>query len=169
VETFADDITNAFHEHRELWPYSAVVCDPKFPSPKRRSANDIRPELLDYLDHLRMTGGSLPGRLDSSGTMQIYWTHLVRLFKTHEAVFKVGQPLRTLVEQSGLPISDRLPLTTPITATLGEKPWLTGPLRYSEARHMARRLRTACFVVIAYLSGMRTGSAQPGAWLCLPR
>jgi len=59
VETFADDITNAFHEHLELWPYSAVVCDPKFPSPKRRSANDVRPELLDYLDHLRMTGLSL--------------------------------------------------------------------------------------------------------------
>jgi hypothetical protein len=45
-----------------------VVCDPKFPSPKRRSANDIRPQLIDYLDHLRMTGGSLPGRLDSGLT-----------------------------------------------------------------------------------------------------
>jgi hypothetical protein len=160
VETFADDITNAFHEHLELWCYSAVVCDPKFPSPNRRSAKDIRPELIDYLNHLRMTGGSLPGRRDSDGTMHIYWTHLVRLFKTGEETFKVDQQLRTLVEHSGLPISDQLPLSTPITAALGEKPWLTGPIRYSEARNMARRLRTACFVVVAYLSGMRTGEKR---------
>ncbi|MBN3459857.1 hypothetical protein JNN96_38190 [Mycobacterium sp. DSM 3803] len=157
TETFADDITNAFHEHLDLWRFGAVIDDPQFPPPERRNTEDVRPELIKYLDHLKSTSGSLPGRLDSRGKLDIYWQHFVRLFKTNMDAFRPNKELRVLIEQSGLPISDQLPLATPITAMLDETPWITGPFRYDEIRHMTRLLHTACFIVIAYLSGMRTG------------
>jgi hypothetical protein len=160
VETFADDITNAFHEHLELWRYSAVVCDPKFPSPKRRSANDIRPQLIDYLDHLPMTGGSPPGRLDSRGAMQIYWSHWCGCTRPVKTSLRWISTCAHLSNNPGCRSATNSHSPHRLQPLSAKSPGSQGHSATADARHMARRLRTACFVVIAYLSGMRTGGKR---------
>lgn len=47
-------------------------------------------------------------------------------------------------------------LQTPVTATLGGRPWHE-PFSFYEIDILVRHLVTACFVVLGYLTGMRTG------------
>lgn len=53
-----------------------------------------------------------------------------------------------------LGVADDAYLTTPVTGTLDGRPWTT-QIRYSDVPVLAIMARTACYVVIAYLSGMR--------------
>ncbi len=53
-----------------------------------------------------------------------------------------------------LGVADDAYLTTPVTGTLDGRPWTT-QIRYSDVPVLAIMVRTACYVVIAYLSGMR--------------
>jgi len=48
------------------------------------------------------------------------------------------------------------PLSVPVTGQIAGKPWRTA-LDFSEARTLMRHLGTACFIVCAYLTGMRPG------------
>ncbi|MBJ6643577.1 hypothetical protein H4N48_08980 [Streptomyces sp. BSE7-9] len=58
--------------------------------------------------------------------------------------------------ESGLPIADDCYLDTPITADLDGQPWHRR-IPLDEAPRLARLLSTACFIIIAYLSGARVG------------
>ncbi|MFJ9146584.1 integrase [Streptomyces sp. NPDC102270] len=50
----------------------------------------------------------------------------------------------------------RCPLPTQITGTVAGRPW-TDHVNYSEAHMLMRHLGTAAFIVMGYLTGMRTG------------
>ncbi|MGA5069068.1 hypothetical protein ACPB9E_35755 [Streptomyces exfoliatus] len=67
-----------------------------------------------------------------------------------------GEPVR-LVDACELPLADGAPLFAPVTARLDGTLWRPEPITYEEALVLARCLSTACFIVIAYLSGMRPG------------
>jgi integrase len=156
VEDFAADIIAAFNEHVALWPRSPKVRDKRIRA-AHRHVDDVVPDLTGYLARLRATGGSLPGRPGPGGGVEVDWAHLVRIFNTSQNVFPRSRRLRKPVEQSGLPIAPAAYLEVPITGRIGGDPWRATPIAYDEAPSLALLLRTACFIVIAYLSGMRTG------------
>ncbi|WP_158767751.1 hypothetical protein [Streptomyces sp. NRRL F-5702] len=56
------------------------------------------------------------------------------------------------------------PLETPIAGHIEGQPWTTA-IDYTQSRDLMRHLGTACFIVIAYLTGMRPG--ENGAELYL--
>lgn len=155
TSSFADDIIASFCEYTDLWCFSGAVLDHSVRAANRRERVDVS-QVAEYLDGLRATGGSLPGRRMEDGSVEIYWPHIVRVLRTSDKAFLHGKR-RELVEQSGLPISEEIRLTTPITATIDGKSWLPKSIPYVEAPRLAVLLRTACFIVVAYLSGMRTG------------
>lgn len=77
---------------------------------------------------------------------------------------KTGTPTRTVAATLQRPIwreylrdhHASAPLDTPVTGQLEGQPWHE-PFLYHERRNLIRMLSTACFIVIAYLTGMRPG------------
>lgn len=59
------------------------------------------------------------------------------------------------------------PLKTSVTGMLGGKPWREA-LDYHECASLTRQLGTACFIVIAYLTGMRPGEVAGLRSGCCP-
>jgi hypothetical protein len=157
VEDFAADIIAAFDEHVRLWPASSTARPP-IRAP-RRTADQVHPDLRTYLDRLHATGGALPGRRRGDGTLVVDWAHLTRLFSAGDRALQRIPQLRQLIDRSGLPVADAAYLETPITGLVAGRSWRATPIGYSEAPQLAKLLRTACFIVVAYLSGMRTGEA----------
>lgn len=163
VEVFAPDIIAAFTEYLEMWKLSPSLRS----NPIARQGRiwwEAQDEVAEYLAQLASTGGALPGRRNPDGTLSINWSHLARMFGTNDCSFRQSARceteyglLRKMVEDSGLPISARCPLKSPITATFGGMPWMPHQIDYTDARAMAQRLSTACYITIAYLSGMRPG------------
>jgi integrase len=86
------------------------------------------------------------------------WGHLARLLNCWTSSVK-RPPARQVLEACGLPIGDAAALQSPILGRLDGVPWRDRPVAYDEAPVLARHLATACFVAIAYLSGMRPGEA----------
>lgn len=156
VDDFANDILSAFHAYLVLWPRHPSVRDRQVRI-AGRPIDDVLPEVADYLARLHATGAALPGRPGSGDAMEVHWPFLTRMFNASENAFRTGGRARALVEQAGLPIADNAYLGTPITGQIDGAPWRSTPIAYDEAPHLATLLRTACFTVVAYLSGARTG------------
>jgi integrase len=161
VNDFSHDITTAFHDHLSLWRYGPGVRDAtlrkQFPRQRLTTA-----ATQDYLERLRVSGGTLPGRRTKDGELEIDYNHLIRILQTHPRTLvgdRADRHLRTMIEHSGLVVSDHVPVGTPITGVIDGAPWRQEQIGYAEARPLAELLRTACFIVIAYLSGMRSGEA----------
>ncbi|KAA0022782.1 hypothetical protein FOY51_12745 [Antrihabitans cavernicola] len=74
-----------------------------------------------------------------------------------------------MLRRSGLTIREGAALLIPITGTLNGQPWRDQPIDEREAHRLARHLSAACFVVIGYLSGMRTGEILTLERGCLQR
>ncbi len=157
VEVFADDIIGALKEYLCLWAYSPGLRDRSIRERFPQQSPPDPDQIAKYLDSLRRKGESLPGSRMDDGTMEIHWPHLSRVFRCGEKAFKDHPKRRALVKESGLPVSDHVPVGSQIVGEIDGNPWLTKRIDYSEARPLAELLRTACFIVIAYLSGMRTG------------
>lgn len=157
VHDFSDDITAAFHDHLTLWRYGPDVRDAtvrKQFSRQRLTAAAAQ----DYLDGLRRSGGTLPGRHTEDGELEIDYSHLVRVLQVGPQAFRRDRSsIREMIEHCGIAVSDHVPVGAPITGIIAGVPWRHKQIGYSEARPMAGLLRTACFIVIAYLSGMRPG------------
>jgi integrase len=65
---------------------------------------------------------------------------------------------RDLLDRCGLPVKPDLLWTSRFT-TVGSRTWRHQPVDASEMVRLIRHLTTACFLVVAYLSGVRTGEA----------
>jgi integrase len=158
VELFADDILAAHHEHAML----ALRSDRargrgEWPAPDRGTGG-VQRDLHALLERLRASGTPLPGRTLPDGRRMVDWGHLARLLDCWTSSVK-RPPARQVLEACGLPIGDAAALQAPILGRLDGVPWRDRPIAYDEAPVLARHLATACFVVIAYLSGMRPGEA----------
>ena len=157
VNDFSRDITAAFHDHLALWRYGGDVRDAtlrkQFPRQTLTTA-----AAQEYLNRLRRSGGTLPGRRTEDGKLEIDYPHLVRVLQTRTQTFYLDRSgICEVFENSGIAVSDHVPVGAPITGGIDGVPWRHNQIGYSEARPMAVLLRTACFIVIAYLSGMRPG------------
>ncbi|MBC7304355.1 MAG: hypothetical protein H5T78_25845 [Nocardia sp.] len=155
VDDFAADILAAYSEHLTLH-----AQEPQERARTGRSARpphgDVPRRLDDYAARLRNHGGCLPGTLDDNGDTVVDWHHIGLIIgAVGDTLGRTAAGRRVL--ELGLEVSDQADLDTPITALLDGQPWRDRPISYHEAPKMARLLSTACFVVIAYLSGARPG------------
>ncbi len=158
VEDFADDIVTAYHEYLHLWGRSPSARNKAHGyTAEHTSTRQAESALRSWLQRLHQAGDGLPSRPGPDGQQRVDWAHLCRLFDIDDYAFRPQRPLRRLVEDSRLPLTGPALLDTPITGRLHDRPWRTTRIRYDEAAELARALSTAAAVVIAYLTGMRTG------------
>ncbi|MFF7290197.1 hypothetical protein [Streptomyces griseorubiginosus] len=156
VEDFADDIITAHGECLKLH-----MTDPRYRRehglpPRSRIPRSADRKLAAYLEELRATGGALPGITNPDGTRRIHWMHVGRILDSY-GTFDTTDHTRHEAAAKGVPIDDDAYLRAPVTGQLDGRPWREQPVRFREARDLARHLSTACFIVIAYLSGGRPG------------
>ncbi|MER5627880.1 hypothetical protein ABT061_43340 [Streptosporangium sp. NPDC002544] len=161
VECFADDITRAYHEFVTLSARTPRARRARGTSPARYGSTQqqhelVKQQLEELLSQLKAKGFPLPGRRQPDGGLSVNYPHLGRLLNT-AANMRYVEGYHRIIEASGLPIGEATYLYQPVTGTLQGRPWRSTLISYHEAPVLARLLSAACFVVIAYLSGMRTG------------
>ena len=143
VNDFSDDIIVA----------KMIKSIPGDPGPEL-SALPPYQRFLRYLDDCRQTTGTIPGHVPSRGDSG-------RCIASAYIGWKLG-----LTERYGrsMALSHRVPDLEPseeadlpltIAGTIDGRPW-TESINYYDVDHLCRLLATACFVVVAYLTGMRT-------------
>lgn len=157
VEDFSDDILAAHAAGVQLHARTTMG--------RRRSAGlprqpqyrpgELQLKIPGFLDDLRARGEALPGKRLENGELTINWRHLAAILNCAET-FKETSTAR-LISESDLPISEHTYLAGEITGLLDGRPWRTERIRFEERPGLARLLSTACFIVIAYLSGARVG------------
>ncbi|ABM06519.1 hypothetical protein AB0333_06410 [Citricoccus sp. NPDC079358] len=153
IEDFAPDITAAYHEYCTLLGsgYRHTPAGAReTPVPDSRKT-----ALRAVLKNLRAHGLSLPGQPGPDGEPIINWAHLARLtgfFGSTHARWD-----RDILAGSGLSVDSNSYLMARCTAQLDGRLWHGSFIAWEEAVPLAVHLQTACFIVIAYLSGMRPG------------
>ena len=100
-----------------------------------------------YLDDLRRTDGSLPGRIWRGKPTQAHVYLAARLNVSLNLV-------RTSQAKHDFPMSMGVPLDATIERGIGGRVW-HHTIDFYEVDAWVRRLTAACYIVIAYLSGMR--------------
>ncbi|WP_461037440.1 hypothetical protein [Streptomyces mayteni] len=155
VEDFSPDVLGALGEHRQLLGGSHPV-----PASFAQGRGSPVVERADaYLRQLAAAGASLPGRADEHGDITLDAEHLARLLATQShQIRQASSAIAQLAKDHGVPIAPDAYLGT-ITGLLHSAPWRSRPIGVRELRPLVRHLAAACFIVIAYLSGMRPGEA----------
>lgn len=156
VETFAEDITAAFSEHLVLSERSGRNRGGRDIPPPRRPKGALTDDLRVLLSDYREQERPLPGIRDNDGTLRVNRSHIAKVLDTARGALDVPSN-RAVFAEMGLPIIEGTPLDAPVTGRLDGRPWHDGAIDYTEAGFLARHLSTACFIVISYLSGMRSG------------
>jgi integrase len=158
VDCFADDILAVRDEYVELAGRTFRERHRREAGHYGRSPAVFEKEVAALVERLRELGAGLPGKPGLDGGHVVDRQHLVRLLNapTH----RLKRPaVRRLLETSGLAVADAAYLHAPVRALLDRVPWRSRPISFAEAERLMMHLSTACFVVIAYLSGMRPGEA----------
>ena len=110
--------------------------------------------LLAALDR---NNASLPGiRIGETATVDLIGLALGGWLNHTE--LKRMKETSVLLAKYGLPIKADMLRTTTFSA-VGSRPWRKQPVDAHELVQLLRHVTTACFIVIAYLSGVRTGEA----------
>ncbi|MET9736061.1 hypothetical protein ABZZ79_37195 [Streptomyces sp. NPDC006458] len=153
VEDFAPDIHDALSEYRHLMNGTHPVTRSFAPG----RGTPVADRAGAYVRQLAASGGSLPGKTGREGNVVLDVPHLARLLGVHkDKVRRVSPGILDIAGDLGLPLASDAPLGG-ITALLHGVPWRIQPIGLRELPQMVMHLATACFVVIAYLSGMRPG------------
>ncbi|MDZ8162160.1 hypothetical protein [Microbacterium aquimaris] len=145
VDDFSDDIlrgTETWRERRDAVHRREPIAWGTAPDKIRR-----------YLDGAKMTGRPLPGRGGDVNLAAI--ARAIGCQRT--ALLPFAQEIKALAESLG--VSDYAALDIEITGLLDGAPWTEGfrlePTEPDSISSMAQLLQTACYIVIAFLSGMR--------------
>jgi integrase len=158
VEDFAVDILAIRDEYATLIPRSFTARHRHGGHEDARTPEGFHTDLQTLLQRMVGTGTALPGKPGPDGTPVLDQQHLARLLNC-PSHWLSRKPSTAALTASGLPIADDAYLNGPIRARLDGRPWRTNPITFSEATELTRHLSTACFIVIAYLSGARPGEA----------
>ncbi|MBA0045100.1 integrase [Mycobacteroides sp. LB1] len=117
------------------------------------------PTLIDQIDRLipAMIENNLPvpAVRTSQGLMPDAIGFSVAAWVDRDTVLNTA--VRSRLMDSGLPLKQDWLIVRKFTAL--DRPWRNRPLGVSELVPIIRHVVTACFLVIAYLSGIRTGEA----------
>ncbi|MET8783285.1 hypothetical protein [Streptomyces sp. NPDC004589] len=170
VEDFADDIIAALEEFRPLFGLKPGRYSP---GPHRRVRTPGKagatPEVEKLIASLRETGRDLPGRQKEDGTWEPDWPFLAKLLDIDPWGLQNKQwHYQRMFLTSGLRIAHGTFMAVRPRGLLDGEPWMTG-IPYSEVKVLARTLSTACFLLIAYLTGCRPGEALNLRRGCLRR
>lgn len=157
VEDFADDILAGLSDWQQArsTKLSKGMVDGETP----------RERLLAVLDRYRREGRPLPrvtyGPKAVKVPVAVNVTQLAREARVHVSTLHKQSEHRQLINAAlnELGLDDSTYLPTPIRATLDGQPWLPA-LRWDMTEDYARLLQAACYVVIAYLSGMRDSEVK---------
>lgn len=158
VDDFAHDILTAWAESRRLTDLADATVGT--PASKAR--------LKRYLEDLTARGAPVPSRQMFGQTM----------ISTRYIAAQVGCSPSQI---NGLSLTERwkglgeyvrshpgpCPLPTPVEGHIESEPWTTA-IDYTDTRALIRHLGTACFIVIAYLTGMRPGEVMGLTTGCCP-
>ena len=153
VDDFSADIIAARSEWWQLHANGVTTnCRGGKTMPPRPSPSDTPLQALEkLLDEYRAAGRPLPGTGDGLVNRMFLARQLCR-----RAPFLLGGPAREMIAAAAgeLGVSDASYLHTPVTATIDGQPWISA-FTFADIPHISRLLQAACYVVIAYLSGMR--------------
>jgi hypothetical protein len=154
VEEFAVDILTARTEHQRLREIVAAHRD----HPRRQGPP---PALTTYLNEVASAGGPLPTRpqpgpgfAPSAATAYIAAITNSPLGSVQRALKKPHWRRHLATHPDG-----PSPLDVAITGTIDSAPWVDS-INYYDVEPLTRHLATACFVVIAYLTGMRVSEKR---------
>lgn len=151
VENFSHDIVPAWDEHRRLLNLRPEHLRGKH---SRRPRGGLQDAVANYLDRLRERGEPLPGKRRADGTLEPAWRHIAAQLRCAHAF--QSTPSGRMITDSGLPVDEHIYLDTAITADLDGHLWHPR-ITVDQVSLLARLLQTACFVIVAYLSGARVG------------
>jgi hypothetical protein len=151
VEDFADDVLRACTEWSVLYTRGKA-------SRTRRGQpvnREIPERVTALLARYRADGRPLPGQ---HGAVNL--SHLAR--EVNCSSTRLGDPryvqqIQQAAEELG--VDDCIYLWTEVRGRLDGEPWL-GKIAYGEVELLARLLQTACYIVVAYLSGMRDSEVK---------
>lgn len=157
VEEFAGDILTAHEEHRRLISVSLAA--------RRPVRADDTARLAAFLENLVAVGESLPVFIGSKGPQ------IAGRFLSGTLDIPIGKFHSTLGKPHWQAYASANPgpclLDVPVTARLGGRPW-HDPFEFDGVRSLLKHLVTACFIVMAYLTGMRPGEILGLAAGCCP-
>ncbi|MCX5129430.1 hypothetical protein [Streptomyces sp. NBC_00347] len=158
IEDFGPDIREALHAYEELMggQHPATLA-----AKATYGATSLRARFPGYLAELHQAGRGLPGcirRQRHGGGIGLDHAHIARMVgssttkvKPHEAA------ILTMAKEYGLQLEDdAYALGDPVGRFQGTV-WRDRPIGIREAYVLVRHLTAACFIVICYLSGMRSG------------
>lgn len=154
INDFADDVVGAHDEWQHLNRWA-------MPSRRRRGQKPIgrnqAAKLLGrVLNRYRAEGRPLPGWQG-----EVNRSHLARECRVERTSLGEqtigGKMISDVVGELG--IADATYLRAPVRGLLDDKPW-RGPIEYTEVEPLTRMLQTACYIVIAFLSGMRDSEVK---------
>ncbi|MEV6928128.1 hypothetical protein AB0M46_27015 [Dactylosporangium sp. NPDC051485] len=148
VEDFADDILTAFAEQQQLRDATHARAE------AATRDNDTFAKIEAFLEDLLQHGQAVPSRSRNGG---LELTH-PSLFVAGVTGTRVSEATIVLKRQRWADAAAANPgpcrLSTPATATIAGTLWQPG-FDFYAIGDLHRHLVTACFVVIAYLTGMR--------------
>ncbi|MFL0395158.1 integrase [Streptomyces albus] len=146
VDDFSDDILAAWAESLRI--SDAAVRTPATPESKAR----LKSFLQDLIDRSQ----PVPSRSNAGCRHALANTYIAARAGCPST--QVNNLLSTEPWQHLLAYVDAnpgpCPLATPITGRIDGEPW-TAFIDFTETRELMRHLGTACFIVLAYLTGMR--------------
>jgi len=116
-----------------------------------------REQLACFLSALADVGQPLPGLREGGATI-LDVAGLALVGDLDRELLDKGY-FNAVLGECELPITKDLLRVTRFTAVDGTRPWRHEPVDAAELLRLIRHLTTACFLVIAYLSGVRVGEA----------
>ncbi|MFG3151433.1 integrase [Streptomyces sp. NPDC048219] len=155
VEEFSDDILSAWAEHNRV--RAAAASNIATPASRaalrafmdRTDADRLPIPTTQWLGRTTIAGAYIAA-LTGASLSQVYST-------TRDHGWR----------QAALDRPGPCPLSIPVAGQLGGTPWREA-VDYTEAGLLMRQLGTACFIVIAYLTGMRPGEVAGLRSGCCP-
>ncbi|MFD3612608.1 hypothetical protein ACFWXA_31990 [Streptomyces atroolivaceus] len=154
IDDFADDIVAAHEEWRQLNRWAT-------PARRRRGERRVaRDEAVKatarVLARYRAEKRPLPGWQGDANR-----SHLAREARVERTglgdEYTAGKMISEAAAELG--VADGTYLRAPVAGLLDGRPW-RGPIEYDEVELLTRMLQTACYIAIAFLSGMRDSEVK---------
>jgi len=155
VEDFAPDILSAHQEAEKLLEQRQVEAR----QPCASSA-ECRLRLEELIDARRREHRGLPGRSKPLQRDEPHYTKIASLIGVRS--YHLLQPHKGMIDRAVIELGIEHPaLSTEISHIAGtNKPWRGKILPGLDLENECRRLTVACYIVCAYLSGMRDSEVQ---------
>jgi hypothetical protein len=129
--------------------------------PARQGVEKTR-AMQDHLERLlpayAAAGHTLPAQVSAAGEPVLDHIGFATAGWFDRQFLRKSAPARQAIAASGLPMTPNL-LRVTTFADVKSRPWRGDPVDAETLRDLLRHVTTACFLVIAYLSGVRTGEA----------